>query len=145
MSTPTSQPTLEKIREKVEAGQRISAADGEFLYRDDVDLHAVGELADLVRQRKNGDVVYYNINAHINPTNVCIYRCSLCAYSRDEDDPRAYTLGDDEILARAQAAVDQGCTELHIVGGVHSSKPFDWYLNIIRQLHVAYPRMHLKA
>jgi aminodeoxyfutalosine synthase len=136
---------LDEIRKKVEAGERLSAADGEFLFSPEVDLHAVGELADMVRRRKNGNAAYYNLNLHINPTNVCIYRCALCAYSRDDDDPRAYTMTDDEILARAKEADDAGCTELHIVGGVHPQKPFDWYLGIIRDLHAAFPRLHLKA
>ena len=145
MNAQASLSTLEKIREKVEAAQRLSAADGEFLLQGEVDLHAVGELADLVRQRKNGDLVYYNINSHLNPTNVCIYRCVLCAYSRDEDDPRAYTMADEEILARGQEAVDAGCTELHVVGGVNPEKSYDWYVGIVRRLHEAYPRLHLKA
>jgi aminodeoxyfutalosine synthase len=136
---------LQQIRRKVEAGERLSAADGEFLFSPEVDLHAVGELADLVRRRKNGDAAYYNLNQHINPTNVCIYRCALCAYSRDEDDPRAYTMSPADILARAQEAADAGCTELHIVGGAHPQKPFDWYRGIIRDLHAAFPRLHLKA
>jgi aminodeoxyfutalosine synthase len=136
---------LDPIREKVASGQRLSAADGEFLFGDEVDLHAVGELADLVRRKKNGDTAYYNINAHLNPTNVCIYRCALCAYSCDEDDPRAYAMSDPQILARGQEAVDAGCTELHIVSGIHPEKKFDWYLGIIRQLHAAFPRLHLKA
>ncbi len=137
--------TLARIREKVEAGRRLSAADGEFLFRREVDLHAVGELADQVRQRKNGEVVYYNVNAHLNPTNVCIYRCALCAYSRNEDDPRAYAMGEEEILAHGQEAVDNGCSELHIVGGVNPRRGFDWYLDIVRRLHAAHPRLHLKA
>ena len=137
--------TLEKIRKKVDAGQRLSAANGEFLFQTEVDLHAVGELADLVRQRKNGEAVYYNVNSHLNPTNVCIYRCALCAYSRNEDDPRAFTMSDQQILARGQEAVDAGCSELHIVGGANPQKGFDWYLGIIRRLHEAYPRLHLKA
>ena len=145
MNAKALQSAFRRIREKVEAGQRLSAADGEFLFSPEVDLHEVGELADLLRQRKNGEVVYYNINSHLNPTNVCIYRCSLCAYSRDEDDPRAYTMSDQEILARAQEAEDAGCTELHVVGGVNPQKTFDWYLGIVRHLHEAYPRLHLKA
>jgi len=136
---------LDQIRKKVEAGERISTADGEFLFSDEVDLHAVGQLADLVRRRKNGDVVYYNVNAHLNPTNICIYRCALCAYSRDPDDPQAYVLSDEEILARGREASDGGCTEMHIVGGIHPDKKFDWYLGMVRQLHEAFPRLHLKA
>ena len=133
------------IRAKVEAGGRLSAADGELLFSPEVDLHALGELADAARRRKNGDVVYYNRNLHLNPTNVCIFRCSLCAYSRDEDDPRAYVMSQEETLGRAREAVEAGCTELHIVGGVHPRKTFDWYLGMIRDLHAAFPRLHLKA
>lgn len=136
---------LASIREKVTAGERISATEGELLFRPEVDVHAVGEMADLVRRRKNGDVAYYNVNAHLNPTNVCIYRCELCAYSCDADDPKAYVMTRDEILARGQEAADAGCTELHIVGGVHPDKKLDWYLDIVRSLHGAYPRLHLKA
>jgi aminodeoxyfutalosine synthase len=136
---------LNEIRQKVESGQRLTTADGEFLFSPEVDLHVVGELADIVRRRKNGNLAYYNLNLHINPTNVCIYRCPLCAYSRDEDDPRAYTMSDEEILARGREAADAGCTELHIVGGVHPQKPFEWYRDILGNLHAAFPRLHLKA
>ena len=136
---------LERVASKVESGQRLSAADGELLFRADVDLHAVGRLANLVRQSKNGNVAYYNINAHLNPTNVCLYRCRLCAFSRDAEDDRAYVMSRDEMLARAQEAADAGCTELHIVGGVDPRQPYQWYLDIVRLLHSAFPRLHIKA
>ena len=113
-------PNIEEICVKLESHGRLSAADGEFLLSPEVDLHAVGELADCVRQRKNGDVVYYNINLHLNPTNVCVFRCKFCAYSCDPGDPRAYVMSDDEILARGREAAEAGCTELHIVGGAAS-------------------------
>jgi len=142
--TPMS-PNLETIRRKVEAGQRLSATDGQFLFQPDVDLHAVGELADLVRRRTHGDVAYYNVNAHLNPTNVCVARCELCAYSCDPDDPKAYVMSTEEILARGEEAARHGATELHIVGGLHPEKPLDWYLDIIQDLHEAFPRIHLKA
>ncbi|HLA84079.1 MAG TPA: aminofutalosine synthase MqnE [Thermoguttaceae bacterium] len=137
--------TLDAIRRKVESGERLNSAEGEFLFGEDVDLHVVGQLADLARRRKNGLATYYNVNAHVNPTNVCIYRCKLCAYSCDPDDPRAFMLSDDEILAAAAEAERDGCTELHIVGGLHPEKQFDWYLGIIRRLHTTFPRLHLKA
>lgn len=136
---------LTEIRKKVESGERLSAADGELLFSPEADLHEVGLLANIVRERKNGNAAYYNLNLHINPTNVCIYRCALCAYSRDEDDARAFTMSDRDIFAQAQEAADAGCTELHIVGGVHPHKTFDWYLGLIRDLHAAFPRLHLKA
>jgi aminodeoxyfutalosine synthase len=137
--------TLDAIRQKVEAGGRLSAMEGEYLYRPDVDLHAVGELADLVRRRKNGNKAYYNLNAHLNPTNVCAVRCALCAYSSDEDCLKAYVLSIDDILKRGREAVVAGCTEMHIVSGSHPEKPYEWYLQIIRELHAAFPRLHLKA
>lgn len=138
-------PTVQSIRDKVYSGTRLSAAEGEFLYRSDVDLHALGGLANEVCRRRHGDVVYYNLNAHLNPTNVCEYRCPLCAYSCDADDPRAHVANADEILARGQEASDGGCTELHIVGGLHPGKPFAWYHEIVRVLHESFPRLHLKA
>ena len=145
VTTASSSPTINEIRAKVEAGQRLSAADGELLFSPEVDLHELGQLADVVRCRRNGNAAYYNLNVHLNPTNLCIYRCALCAYSCDEDDPRAYTMGRDEILARGREADEAGCTELHIVGGAHPSKGFDWYLGMIGELHAAFPRLHLKA
>jgi aminodeoxyfutalosine synthase len=137
--------TFDTIRAKVEAGRRLSAADGEHLFSPEVDLHALGQLADGVRSRTNGNAAYYNLNAHLNPTNVCIFRCALCAYSCDGDDPRGYTMSDEEIMLRGREADAAGCTELHIVGGAHPSKGFDWYLGMIRELHAAFPRLHLKA
>ena len=136
---------LDAVRRKVESGERLSSAEGEFLFRPEIDLHAVGQLADFVRRRKHGNVAYYNINAHLNPTNVCVYRCPLCAYSRDAGDPGAYVMTRDEILARGQEAAQSGATELHIVGGIHPEKDLEWYLDILRVLHEAFPRLHLKA
>jgi aminodeoxyfutalosine synthase len=137
--------TFEDIRKKLESGQRLSAMDGEFLFRRDIDPHAVGELADIVRRRMNGNIAYYNLNAHVNPTNVCYYRCALCAYSRDDADRHAFVLSIDEIIEHGRKANAMGCTELHIVGGSHPDKPYEWYLQIIRELHAAFPGMHLKA
>ncbi len=96
--------SFESIRDKILAGGRLSAAEGEFLFRPEVDLHALGRLANEVRRQRHGAVAYYNLNAHLNPTNVCEYRCPLCAYSCDPGDQRAYVAGMDEILARGQEA-----------------------------------------
>jgi aminodeoxyfutalosine synthase len=139
--------TFDHICKKVESGERLSAVDGEFLFSPEVDLHALGELADRVRRRKNGNIAYYNLNLHINPTNVCIFRCALCAYSCEDEggDPRCFVLTREEILARGREAAEAGCTELHIVGGVHPTKKFDWYLGMTADLHEAFPRLHLKA
>jgi aminodeoxyfutalosine synthase len=141
----TTQPSLLSIRDKVEAGQRLTADEGLFLYSDDVPLNEIGQLANLIRERKNGNHAYYNINTHLNPTNICVYRCTFCAFRADLRDPHGYLMDDEAIIARGQEAVDCGATELHIVGGLHHQKKFDWYLNLIRILHEAFPRLHLKA
>jgi aminodeoxyfutalosine synthase len=140
-----TEPTLQSIREKVEAGARLSLDEGVFLYRPDVPLGEVGELANLVRERKNGRRTYYNINTHLNPTNVCVYRCVFCAFRSDLRSPKGYLMSDEQILARGQEAVDCGATEMHIVGGLHHQMKYDWYLSLIRILHEAFPRLHLKA
>lgn len=136
---------LREIRDKVAAGERLSSDDGVFLYDPQVTLGEVGEMANLVRERKNGNVAYYNMNAHLNPTNVCVYRCSFCAFRADLRDERGYVMSDEQILQRGQEAIDNGCTELHIVGGLHHQKPYEWYVNLVRILHEAYPKLHLKA
>lgn len=140
-----SQPTLNSIRAKVEAGERLSSDDGLFLFRSDVPLHEVGALANLVRERLNGNVAYYNINTHLNPTNVCVHRCTFCAFRSDLRDAKGYAMSDEQILARGAEAVEHGCTEMHIVGGLHHQKRFDWYVRILALLHEAYPQLHLKA
>ncbi len=140
-----TEPTLQSIREKIDAGARLTLEDGVFLYRPDVPLGDVGELANLVRERKNGRRTYYNINTHLNPTNVCVYRCVFCAFRSDLRSPKGYLMSDEQILARGQEAVDCGATEMHIVGGLHHQMKYDWYLNLIRILHDTFPRLHLKA
>ncbi len=141
----TTDPRLKEIRDKVESGQRLSLDDGLLMYDDSVPLNDLGQLANLVRERINGNVAWYNINTHLNPTNVCIYRCIFCAFRADLKSPRGYLMSDEQILERGREAVENGCTEMHIVGGLHHLKKFDWYENIIRILHDACPELHLKA
>lgn len=136
---------LREIRDKVEAHQRLSMDDGLFLYDPQVPLQEVGILANFVREQKNGNVGYYNINTHLNPTNVCVYRCRFCAFRSDLRDPKGYAMSDEQILARGQEATDNGCTEMHIVGGLHHQRPYDWYRGLISQLHENFPQIHLKA
>ncbi|HTN76287.1 MAG TPA: radical SAM protein, partial [Pirellulaceae bacterium] len=114
----TISPLLTSIRDKVEAGQRLSMDDGITLYRPDAPLQEVGALANLMRERINGNAGYFNINTHLNATNVCVYRCTFCAFRADLRDERGYVMSDEQILARGKEAVDNGCTELHIVGGL---------------------------
>ncbi len=136
--------TLQDIRAKVESGRRLSFEDGLFL-EEHVDLFTLGELANLVRERKNGNVAYYNVNTHLNATNVCVYRCVFCAFRADLKSDKGYVMPDEQILHRADEAQARGATELHIVGGLHHQLPFEWYLNVVRIVHQHYPRLHLKA
>lgn len=107
---------LKTIGEKIEAGQRLSFEDGMFL-EEKADLFFLAKMAHLVRTRKNGNTGYYNVNVHLNPTNVCVYRCSFCAFRANMEDARAYVMTDEEILARGADADRRGATEMHIVGG----------------------------
>src|SRR5205814_10459717 len=135
---------LAVIREKVEAGVRLTFDDGLFL-EEQADLFTLGELANLVRERKNGNHVYHNVNTHLNPTNVCVYRCTFCAFRADLKSAKGYVMSNEQVLERAAEADRRGATELHIVGGLHHQLPYEWYLNVIRIIHQAHPRLHLKA
>ena len=99
----------------------------------------------MVRERKNGNFGYYNINTHLNPTNVCVYRCTFCAFRADLRDAKGYWMNDEQILARGQEAVDAGSTEMHIVGGLHHQAKYDWYRKVVSLLRDNYPSLHLKA
>jgi aminodeoxyfutalosine synthase len=144
MIPATADTRLAVIREKVAAGHRLSFDDGVFLY-DHVDLFTLGELANTVRERKNGNHTYYNVNTHLNPTNVCVYRCTFCAFRADLKSEKGYVMSDEQILHRAAEAERRGATEMHIVGGLHHQLPYEWYLSVIKIIHEAHPRLHLKA
>ena len=143
MSAPAD-PKLLPIREKVLAGERLTFADGLALEATP-DIFTLGELANAVRERKNGNVTYYNVNQHLNPTNVCVYRCLFCSFRADLKSDKGYVMSDEQILQRAREATEQGATELHIVGGLHHQLPYEWYLGIIKNIHDAFPNLHLKA
>jgi aminodeoxyfutalosine synthase len=135
---------LQPIAAKVLAGERLSIDDGIALYRSP-DLLAVGWLANYVREQRHGNVTYFNVNRHINPTNVCVAHCKLCAFGRDLHAPGAYTFALEEIYQRAEQGVREGATEFHIVGGLHPDLPFDYFLELVRGLKQRCPAVHLKA
>jgi aminodeoxyfutalosine synthase len=135
---------LEPIAQKVLAGERLTAEDGLALFRSH-DLLSVGWLANHVREQRHGDICYFNVNRHINPTNICVAHCKLCAFGRSPDAHGAYAMSFDEIFARGAQGVAEGATEFHIVGGLHPDLPFDYYLDLIRGLKQRFPHVHLKA
>ena len=135
---------LKPIAEKVLGGVRLDADDGVTLYRTN-DLLAVGWLANHVREKRHGNTCYFNINRHINPTNVCVAHCRLCAFGRDPDAKGAYTYALEEIWQRAAQGVAEGATEFHIVGGLHPDLPFSYFTDLLRGLKQRFPHVHLKA
>ena len=135
---------LAPIAAKVLRGERLSQEDGIALYRSP-DLLAVGWLANHVREKRHGNVTYFNVNRHINPTNVCVAHCKLCAFGRDPNAPGAYTFALEEIYQRAEQGVREGATEFHMVGGLHPDLPFEYFLDMIRGLKQRCPAVHLKA
>jgi aminodeoxyfutalosine synthase len=135
---------LEPIAAKVLAGERLSFEDGVALYRSP-DLLALGWLANYVREKRHGNICYFNVNRHINPTNVCVAHCKLCAFGRSPEAPGAYTFALEEIWQRAEQGLREGATEFHLVGGLHPDLPFDYFLDLIRGLKDRCPGVHLKA
>src|SRR5438477_11755180 len=135
---------LEAIRAKVEARQRLTDEDGGTLYATP-DLLGVGWMANQVRERLHGNKTFFNVNRHINPTDVCVASCKLCAFGKKAKDPTAYAFSLEEIWERAGRGHAEGVTEFHIVGGLHPELSLDWYCDMLRGLKQRYPEVHLKA
>ncbi len=135
---------LTDIADKIAAGERLTPEDVLYLDRE-APLLELGRLANQVRERKNGNLAFYNTNIHLNPTNVCVYRCRFCAFRSDLKAEKAYTFTDDMLRERILEARNAGATEIHVVGGLHHLKKFDWYVNVIRVLHETCPEIHIKA
>lgn len=138
-------PELLKVKEKVVRNERISDADAMLLF-ESASLSLLGALADLVRTRKNGNKTFFNRNFHIEPTNVCIYTCKFCSYSRlikNREDGWEYTM--EEMMDIVKKYDNQPVTEVHIVGGVLPQYDLDFYCELFRQIKVHRPELHIKA
>jgi aminodeoxyfutalosine synthase len=173
MTASSSSASLGSIAKKVEAGRRLSHEDGVCLYRSR-DVHEIGWLANLVRERLHGDAAFYNINRHINYTNYCVLRCKFCSFYRvyakgghggaqpsaaeavqgsdlsTVTEARggsngAYALSVEQIRQQAREAYEAGATEVHIVGGLHPTLPFSYYVEVCEAIREACPRIHIKA
>lgn len=136
---------LAPIAEKVLASDRLDRADGVAIATSD-DLLGVGRLANLIRERRHGDRTYFNINRHLNPTNVCVASCTLCAYYvpwRERD--RGWTYSVEQAVEVAERDVDESVSELHIVGGLHPKLKVEYFEELFRALKHRFPWIHLKA
>ncbi len=136
--------TYASITEKVSAAVRLSDEEALFLF-DSPELLTIGELAAMANERQNGRQVFFNVNRHLNYTNICVNRCRFCAFSRVAETDGAYAFDLEEIRARVVEAASQGATELHIVGGLHPDLPFDYYLAMLHTIRNAAPALHIKA
>src|SRR5438046_10385075 len=140
----TDDTRLVPIAAKVEAAQRLGTEDALALYRSG-DVLAIGWMANHVRERMHGDVTYFNVNRHINPTNVCVAACRLCAFGRKKDTTGSYTMALEEAWQTAASGYSEAVTEFHIVGGLHPDLPFEYFLDLLAGLKQRFPQVHLKA
>ncbi len=135
---------LHGVLEKTVADVRLTDDDALTLYTEP-DLNAIGLLADIVRRRKNGEIATYILNRYINYSNVCILNCQFCAFAARKRDPHAYEMAIPEIVAAVREELTSGITEVHMVGGLHPTLPFEWYLDLLREMQAADPALHIKA
>ncbi|MFL2931788.1 MAG: aminofutalosine synthase MqnE [bacterium] len=137
--------SLSEVLEKVNAGDRLSFEDGLILYASN-DINAIGYLANKVRERLHGNRTFYNVNSHINYSNVCVLwkACKFCAFGKKEGQQDAYAYSLEEIFKQAEE-LGKGRTEFHMVGGLHPDLPFDYYLEMIHGIKEIHPHLHLKC
>lgn len=132
------------VAERVLADEALMLQDGLALYASR-DLHTIGRLANVARERLHGDRTYYNRNRHINYTNVCALSCKFCSFYRKRGEAGAYEMPVEQVIETAQKAADAGATEVHIVGGLHPWLKFDYYLEMLRGIRAERPNLHIKA
>ncbi len=135
---------LQPLADKVQQGERLSLEDGVQLFENH-DLISIGALANFVREKINGDLTYYNVNRHMNYTNICVSDCGFCGFYRRVRHPEAYEWSVQECVEIARKAYNEGARELHIVGGLHPRFQFDYYTSMLSELKSNFPDMHLKA
>lgn len=137
-------PALKPIADKVYAGQRLSADDGLALLKTR-DVWTLGELAHHVRDQRHGKATYYNVNRHLNYSNLCVLSCKFCEFHRKPGQDGAYQYSIDEVVEHAKKAETAGATEMHIVGGLHPKLKFGYYTDLLKAVRQATPAIHLKA
>jgi aminodeoxyfutalosine synthase len=135
---------LRPVAEKIEAASRISETDALTLYRSN-DLNALGMLANVVRERKNGNFATYIHNRYINYSNICVLSCQFCAFAAKKRDAHAFEHAASEIINAVAEALPLGITEVHMVGGLHPTLKKEWYLELLRGLRALDPALHIKA
>jgi len=133
----------EELIRKVKNRERLNCEEGEALY--ELDLYTLGDLADGIRRERFGDKSYFNINRHINPTNICKDVCKFCAYSATRKNPNQYAMSHEEILNIARNSVANGAKEVHIVSAHNPEVGLDWYMGAFSKIRAEFPSLHIKA
>ncbi|MFT4646871.1 MAG: aminodeoxyfutalosine synthase [Planctomycetota bacterium] len=144
MQERCSKAGLDAIYQKVMAGKRLSTDDGIQLYNTP-DLHAVGALANFVRDRMHGDDTFFNVNQHINYTNVCNKLCRFCSFQRLPGQEGAYVMKPEEVATKIREQLDEPVTEVHVVGGVYPRLPYSYYIDILQAIKKERPGIHIKS
>jgi aminodeoxyfutalosine synthase len=145
LSQTSSDPSLKKIAEKVIAGQRINQDEGVLLFEKG-ELGFLGALANYVKEKKSGSYVFFNRNFHVEPTNICVYTCSFCSYSRlIKQKEQGWELSVDQILDTIKKWDDKPVTEVHITGGVIPKQDLNFYTDLFRKIKQYRPDLHVKA
>jgi len=135
---------LKHIILKVENNERLNREEGVKLFQSG-DLLTIGYLANVIRERKNGNKTYFIVNRHINHTNICINQCRFCAFGRDKNSAGAYTMSLDEIESKARESAGDGISEIHIVGGLNPELPLNYYVEMLRRVRKALPGVIIQS
>jgi len=144
MDAYIEQAGLGRILAKVRNGERLSLEDGRHLYQHP-NILALGALADIVRERKNGNQAFFIYNQHINYSNVCTNLCKFCAFGREKGHALAYEMSVDEVKDKVRQRLDEPINEIHMVGGIHPDLPFSYYLDLLRGIKEVRPEVHIQA
>ncbi len=144
MDAYIEQAGLGDILARVRAEERLSLEDGRRLY-ECPDILALGYLANIVRERKNGNRAFFIYNQHINYSNVCTNLCKFCAFGKEKGHAQAYEMGVDEVRQKVRERLDEPITEIHMVGGIHPDLPYSYYLDILQAIREERPDVHIQA
>ena len=131
------------LLQKLESGERLSKQEAFSLY--ELDLFTLAKFADKKRRKLHGNKVFFNVNRHINPTNICADICKFCAFSAHRKNPNPYLMSHEEILKIVDESVSHGAKEIHIVSAHNAQSGWQWYLEIFKKIKAAYPDLHVKA
>lgn len=135
---------LDSLYQKIQRRERLDCAEALYLYKEG-DVHILGELANAIREEKHGSKSYFIINRHIDYSNVCVIKCKFCAFAKKKGDPDGFEFSIEQIVAKVTEALPLGITEIHMVGGFHPTHSFEFYLECLKAIKKAAPKVHIKA